>query len=64
MAECYASTTFNVAMALGLFLEDVPFTISRDAGVRTPFGDSVKREVLARSVANDPEAHQGIEDRS
>ena len=49
---------------IGIFLEDVPFTISRDAVVRTPFGASVKRGVLARSVANDPEVHQGMEGRS
>ena len=49
---------------IGIFLQDVQFTISRDTGVLAPFGDSVKRIVLARSVLNDPEAHQGMEDRS
>ena len=44
-----------------ILFEDVQFTISRDAGVRPPFGDSVKRGVLARSVANDPEAYQWME---
>ena len=63
VAECYASTTVNVATALGFFSR-VQFTISRDARVRAPFGDSVKRGVSARGVASDPEANQGMEDRS
>ena len=49
---------------LGSLFEDVQFTISRDARVRAPFGEAVKRGVLARSVTNDPEAQQGMEDRS
>ena len=48
---------------IGILFEDVQLTISRDARVR-PFGDGVKRGALARSVANDPEIHQGMEDRS
>ena len=46
---------------IGISLEVVQFTIS---SVRTLFGDSVKRGVLARSVANDTEAHQRMEDWS
>ena len=44
---------------IGILFEDVQFTISSDARVRTSLGDGVKRRVLARSVTNDPEAHQG-----
>ena len=50
--------------AIRILLENVQFTISRDATVRTTFGYSVKREVLASGVASDPEANQGMEDRS
>ena len=55
---------YKCSDGIRIFFEDVKFTISRDTGVQTPFGDSVKRVVLARSVANDPEAHQGMKDRS
>ena len=59
MAECYASID-----GIGFLFEDVQLTTSRDARVRAPFGDGVKPGVLVRSVTNDPEAHQGMEDRS
>ena len=42
VAECYASTTVNLATAR----------------VRTPLGDRVERRVMARSVASDPKTHQ------
>ena len=63
VAECYASTTVIVATALGFFSRMCSLQ-SLEMLDRTPFNDSVKRGVLARSVANDPEAQQGMEDRS
>ena len=57
VAESYASTTVNIATALGFFLRMCSL---QSLEMPLPFGGSVKCGVLARSVAND----QGMEDRS
>ena len=43
---------------IGVLLEDVQFAITGDARIRTPFGDSVERGVMAWSVTYGPETHQ------
>ena len=63
MVECYASTTVNVATALG-FLPRMCSLKYLEMLESEPFGDSVKCGVVAGSVANDPEAHQRMEDWS
>ena len=57
VAECYASTTVNLATALGFFF----FSVTGEARVRTPLGDRVECGVMARGVAGNPETHQELE---
>ena len=45
---------------VGVLLEDVRLTVTGDAGVRVPLGDSIDRGVMAWGVANNPEAHQRV----
>ena len=65
VAECYASTTVNVATSLGFF--------SRMCGLPSPEMLESEHHLMTASsveswpgvsVAKDPEAHQGMEDRS
>ena len=63
MAEGYASTTVNIAKALGFFSK-MSACNAGDARNRTPIGDSVERGVMATRVTNGPEAHQRMEDCS
>ena len=66
MAECYTSTTTNIATALGFFsrMWGSSLAIAADARVRAPLGDSVEHGVMAWGVANNPETHQRVEDWS
>ena len=49
---------------VGVLIKDVQFAVVGDAGVRAPLGDSVEGGVMALSAANNPEAHQRVEDWS
>ena len=49
---------------VGVLLRDVQLAVAGDAGVRAPLSDSVERGVVAWGVANNPEAHQRVEDWS
>ena len=46
---------------VGVLLEDVRLTVTGDAGVRAPLGDSIERGVMTWGVVNNPEAHQRVE---
>ena len=50
--------------SVGALLKDVQLVVAGDAGVRAPLGDSVECGVMAWSAANNPEAHQRVEDWS
>ena len=61
VAECYASSTVNLATALGFFSRKVQSPVTGEARVRTPLGDRVECGVMARGVAGNPETHQKLE---
>ena len=65
VAECYTNTTVNIATALG-FLSRMCSLQSLEMleGVRAPLGGNVECGVMAWGVANNPEAHQRVEDWS
>ena len=52
---CEHSNGFRV------LLEDVQSTVTGDAGVRAPLGDSIECVVMAWGIAINPEAHQRVE---
>ena len=62
VAECYASTTVNLATALGFFSRMCSIqSLERLESEHHLLGDRVERGVMARSVASDPKTHQELE---